>query len=125
VKLAVAEPESQALRAFLNAAGAEAVSLEIADVEVRRALRRLGMGDDAAEDVLSAVTLLRLDERMRGLASRLEPPELRSLDALHLAAALGLGDDLEGVVVYDARLAAAWAGEGLALHAPGAPAPAA
>ena len=30
---------------------------------------------------------------------------LRSLDAIHLASALALAEDLEGIVTYDARLA--------------------
>ncbi|HVB52446.1 MAG TPA: hypothetical protein VND89_12005 [Acidimicrobiales bacterium] len=37
-------------------------------------------------------------------AGRLLPETLRSLDALHLATALEIGDDLEGVVVCDDRL---------------------
>ena len=37
-------------------------------------------------------------------AARLEPQLLRGLDALHLAAALELGDELEGVLTYDQRL---------------------
>ena len=40
-------------------------------------------------------------------AGRLGPTALRSLDAVHLAAALDLGDDLEGMVTYDDRLAEA------------------
>jgi predicted nucleic acid-binding protein len=35
---------------------------------------------------------------------RLQPPALRSLDALHLATALEIGDDLEGLVAYDCQL---------------------
>ena len=43
---------------------------------------------------------------------------MRSLDALHLASALGLGDDLEGVVTYDGRLAEAVAMIGYPVVAP-------
>jgi predicted nucleic acid-binding protein len=32
------------------------------------------------------------------------PPSLRTLDALHLATAMEIGDDLEGMVAYDDRL---------------------
>ena len=48
----------------------------------------------------------------------LEPGRMRSLDALHLTAALELGDDLEGVVTYDGRLAAAVAMTGYPVVAP-------
>ena len=37
----------------------------------------------------------------------LDPVVIRSLDALHLAAALELGDELEGIVTYDRHLAEA------------------
>jgi len=39
-------------------------------------------------------------------AGTLPPPQLRTLDALHLATALELGDDLEGLLTYDDRVAA-------------------
>ena len=38
-------------------------------------------------------------------AAELDASILRSLDALHLASALDLGDDLEGIATYDPRLA--------------------
>ncbi len=52
-------------------------------------------------------------------ASWLDPTLLRSLDAVHLAAALELGDELEGIVTYDDRLAEAAALHGIAVIAPG------
>lgn len=51
-------------------------------------------------------------------AGRLEPAVLRSLDAVHLAAALALGDDLETVVTYDSRLAEAAQSNGIAVTSP-------
>ena len=47
------------------------------------------------------------------------PDGLRSLDAVHLAAALDLGDELQGLVTYDERLAAAAAANGIPVVAPG------
>ncbi len=52
-------------------------------------------------------------------AAILEPEVLRSLDALHLAAALELGDDLDGVVTYDGRLADSARSIGIPVLAPG------
>ena len=43
---------------------------------------------------------------------------MRSLDALHLASALGLGDDLEGVATYDGGLGEAIAMIGYPVVAP-------
>jgi hypothetical protein len=43
---------------------------------------------------------------------------LRTLDAIHVAAALDLGDDLEGMVTYDERLAQAAEQNGIRVTAP-------
>jgi predicted nucleic acid-binding protein len=51
-------------------------------------------------------------------AAALEPAELRTLDALHLASAMSLGDDLDVLVAYDARLATAAADAGIEVVAP-------
>jgi len=51
-------------------------------------------------------------------AGRLDPTLLRSLDAVHLAAALSLGDDLEGIVTYDDRLAEAAQANGVPVVSP-------
>ncbi len=51
-------------------------------------------------------------------AARLGPILLHSLDALHLASALELGDDLESIVCYDERLSQAAAALGIPVTAP-------
>lgn len=51
-------------------------------------------------------------------ASRLPDPALRSLDAIHLATALLVREDVEALMTYDDRLAAAAAAHGLAVTAP-------
>lgn len=52
------------------------------------------------------------------VAGRLDPSILRSLDALHLAAALSLGDELEAMITYDERLAQACRANGVDVLAP-------
>ncbi len=69
--------------------------------------------------VLSGVALIPLDERIAQVAATIDPLMLRTLDAIHLASALSLGG-VEAFVTYDARLAAAAAGAGLAVASPGA-----
>ncbi len=71
-----------------------------------------------ARAVLYSVTLTEVTAALFEQAGRLDPASLRSLDAIHLAAALNLGDDLEGVVTYDERLADAAALNGIAVTAP-------
>ena len=53
-------------------------------------------------------------------AAELDPGVLHTLDALHLAAALLVGDDLEAIVTYDRRLADAAALHGVPVLAPDA-----
>jgi uncharacterized protein len=59
-----------------------------------------------------------IDDPVLDLAAGLEPPALRSLDAIHLATALSLGDDLGAMYVYDERLRAAAIAAGLRAEAP-------
>jgi hypothetical protein len=121
VKLAIPEPESTVLFAWL-AERPERVSSAVARVEVRRALRRAGMPTDAlrrATSVLNAIASIPIDRAVIEAAGELDPPELRSLDAIHLATALSVGADLAGIVTYDERLAAAAARARVEVWAPG------
>jgi predicted nucleic acid-binding protein len=68
--------------------------------------------------VLESVELLALDRSIFASAGHLDPPILRSLDALHLSAALQLGDDLAGMVTYDDRMASAAISHGVEALAP-------
>ena len=67
---------------------------------------------------LDSVTLLEVTTSIFVEAGRLDPALLRSLDAVHLAAALSLGDDLDGIVTYDERLATAAESSGVAVTMP-------
>jgi len=104
VKLVVPEPETKALRELLRS-WPERVSSVVARIEVERAARRIGAGGvRRARTVLSRVALIELDDDVVRTAAALEPPALRTLDAIHLATALSLGEDLGALCAYDARL---------------------
>jgi len=92
----------------------------IAAVELRRAVRRQSerAADDQAELVLGALRLIELDDEMARAAGTAEPPTLRTLDALHLAAALALGDECDAFVSYDTRLNSAAGRAGLEVRSP-------
>jgi predicted nucleic acid-binding protein len=112
VKLVVREAQSDALRRYLRRRR-PLVSSALARTEVLRALLPLGpAGVRRGHDVLARVDLIRISDRVLGAAAVLEPPELRSLDAIHLASALQLGEDLASLVTYDERMAAAAAALG-------------
>jgi predicted nucleic acid-binding protein len=107
VKLAVREPESNALRTHLRRRR-PLVSSALARTEVARAL--LPLGDQAVRrglDVLSTLDLIRINDRTLIVAGELQPPELRSLDAIHLATAQQFDTELNHVVTYDDRMATA------------------
>lgn len=118
VKLVVAEAESDALLAYLNDRPTR-TSCALARVEVVRAVRDHGeVATRRARQLLERVSLLRLDDVLLQAAAELDGPTLRSLDAIHLAAAQALGDGLGDVVTYDHRMASAARGIGLAVSAP-------
>lgn len=118
VKLVVPEPESGALREALRA-WPERVSSVVAEIEVERVARRIGGGAiRRARSVLSRVGLVELDDEVRSSAAALRPPELRTLDAVHLASALSLGKDLGALCAYDQRLAGAAIAAGAILLMP-------
>jgi uncharacterized protein len=107
VKLVVAEPESTALRRYLLRRR-PLVSSALARTEVTRAL--MPSGSEAVSrghEVLRRIQLLRLNDRVLSEAGRMEPTELRSLDAIHLASARQLGPSVKQIVSYDERMAAA------------------
>ena len=120
VKLVSPEAESVALFEFIRSYD-ERLSSVLARVEVHRAVGR-ARGTAAerrrAERILERIALVRIDDAILALASRVLPPDLRSLDAIHLATALSVGDALAGVVTYDDRLARAAGAARLRVFAP-------
>lgn len=105
VKLIVAEAESTALRTFLMEHDARRVSSSLLRAEALRAIRHLGADALAiTREGLRRVDLVGVDDRILDAAGILEPRVLRTLDAIHLATALTLGDDLESIVTYDDRM---------------------
>ena len=118
MKLVVAESESEALRAALADQGVP-ISCALARVEVVRASApALPDGAARARRVLLAMRLVRLDDELLERAAGLRPVTLRSLDAIHLAAALSLGSALSALITYDDRLARAATAVGVAVTAP-------
>lgn len=109
VKLAVREPETPALEAELIRWPLRATS-SITAIEVRRATARAReqqrwvLPPRDVTSLLSATVEMVLTDHLRQIASTLAPPELRTLDAIHVASALALGTDLAAVVTYDLRM---------------------
>ena len=68
--------------------------------------------------VLDRVHLIRLDDSLLDTAATLEARVLRSLDAIHLAAAQRVAAELEVLVTYDQRMAEAATALGFVVQAP-------
>ena len=106
VKLLFFEPESAALRSWWDAVDDQVVSSDLLRTELLRVTRRVDSEQmTRARGLLDSLILLKVSTAVCERAVMLDPVVLRSLDALHLAAALELGDEVEGVVTYDRRLA--------------------
>jgi len=124
VKLVIPEPETPALVAALTPKTL-LVASALLEVEALRATRR-ARGEDgatAARTQLAGVRLLPLTDQIRRRACELEPPTLRSLDAIHIATALDLGERLACMYAYDVRMATAASDAGLRVCAPTAEQP--
>ena len=118
-KLVVAEPASEALASWAAAHETQVIASDLLRTELLRATRRAAPDRmQRARSVLDALTLFNLTSATFERAATLDPEELRSLDALHLAAALELGDELDGIATYDDRIAAAASLYGVAVIAP-------
>ncbi len=126
VKLVRDEPESPALRSFVD--DASLISSELVLTEVPRAIRRAVAFDPRlimdvlmarAADLTSAVALLPIDRALLLAAGAFAEPALRALDAIHIASAVDVSP-LDGFLTYDERQAAAARLAGLRTVSPGA-----
>ncbi len=106
VKLLIVEPESMELRQWIR--GRDLASSDLLRTEARRAVA----GEPAevrrnCERLLDEIPKIRLVPAVLDRAGELPGQGLRSLDAIYLACALRLGDDLSGIISYDVRQLAA------------------
>lgn len=121
IKLVLDERESADLELWLSGRSHEPlVSSELATVEVIRSIRRLNPPSlTVARAILGPLSLIPLSNRVVEGAADLPDPLLRSLDALHLASALTVVEELTTFVTYDRRLSAAATAAGLDVIHPG------
>lgn len=118
-KLVVAEAETTALSTYLLDQPVAPVASDLTRTELLRATRRVAPAQaPTARAVLDTFTILTVSTSLFEQAAILDPPELRTLDSLHLACALSLGDDLDHLITYDHRLAEAAASLGISALSP-------
>jgi uncharacterized protein len=120
VKLFKAERETEAFRAALVDWPLQ-VSSELIRVEAICTARRLGDENTLrrADAALEQITLVPLSPEIIELATDSYAPPLRAMDAIHLATALTMREDIGALFVYDGDLHAAAEVRGLNPLAPG------
>jgi predicted nucleic acid-binding protein len=107
VKLVVPEYESSALRAEL-ARWPRRVSSALTRAELVRACARVdSAARDRARELLVGLSLVSVTDRVLEEATGVRPVSLRTLDAIHVATALALGEALGALITYDERMAEA------------------
>ena len=120
IKLLVEESHSKAFAAFYDAhADAEWASSALLRIELTRAVTRaMPTLLPDARDLLLAFSFVAIDDDIVEAAMNEPDRGLRSLDAIHLATARILGEDLDALVSYDDRLLQAATDAGLATASP-------
>ena len=133
IKLVRADGQSAALGAFIETRPSTRwFTSELARTELARTVRRVNHDDRGrlanearlraelshVERLWDRLDLIAVSTRVLTEAAALEQPFLRTLDAIHLAAATSLRTGLSAFVTYDKRLAAAAGEIGLPVLSP-------
>ena len=116
VKLLVEEPESVALAQYLDQPNVETVACLLLETELRRFAVQHAIPQQEVTAILDTISLFDMPHSLYYEAGILPGRQLRSLDALHLVAAVRLATDV--IVSYDNRLQEAAADLGLGILAP-------
>lgn len=115
--LLIDQAESPALLDWLDQTRADLVSTDLLETELRRVAVREGFAQSDVTRLLDGVGLAALHRAVYRSAGFLPMPYLRTLDALHLEAAMRL--DVLAILTYDHRLGEAARSAGFDVIAPG------
>lgn len=119
VKLVVREANSAEAQRWAELHDESLFSSDLLRTEALRTARRYSpRAVLEARSRLDVITIISVTTDIFERAAELDQQVLRSLDALHLASALTLGDELEGIATYDDRLSDAAATIGVPVVAP-------
>jgi predicted nucleic acid-binding protein len=117
VKLVLVEPESVAMERWYVESDRVLTSL-VGIIETRRAVARRPYDATQLENVVGRIEILGINGRLAQSAALIMQTEVRTLDAIHLATAIGIGASLTSFVTYDERLAGAARALGLPVVSP-------
>ena len=118
MKLVMPEPESPALRDHLRQWRVRVSATLLCTEALRTAARAAPVRLQAVRRQLLGLVLIDVDRDLLYRAGTLAPAEMRTLDAVHVAAALSVGDELGELITYDTRMGLAARAHGLAVTSP-------
>jgi len=105
VKLVVEELESPALREALRDRPRRVCSaIALIEVHLAAARRSPAPSSGRVRAILAGLTLIPVDQLTLETAAGLGEYRVGALDAIHLATAMSLGEDLDSFIAYDERL---------------------
>ena len=118
VKLIVTESESQELRSFLSQVS-DLISSNIARLEVAR-FRNVYLDSHPIRSLEDRLSYISMTNSLVSLSIALGLPRItRALDAIHLASAFWMRDEIVGIITYDQKMSSAATKLGLPTFSPG------
>ena len=119
LKYVFAEPERPAM---IKALTSQAISSELARLEVKRAVFRINPRDiELANEELSRINFVSISNQVLTVAESFTGSvTLATLDAIHVATAITLGHQIEGIITYDKQMISNAAVMGIKVLSPGA-----
>ena len=119
LKYVFAEPERPAM---VKALTSQAISSELARLEVKRAVYRINPKDIAlANEELSRVNFVSISNQVLTVAESFTGSvTLATLDAIHVATAISLGNQIDGIITYDKQMVTNAGLMGIKVLSPGA-----
>ena len=119
LKYVFAEPERTAM---VKALTSQAISSELARLEVKRAVFRINPKDiELANEELSRINFVSISNQVLTVAESFTGSvTLATLDAIHVATAITLGHQIEGIITYDKQMISNAAVMGIKVLSPGA-----
>ena len=119
LKYVFAEPERPAM---IKALTSQAISSELARLEVKRAVFRINPKDiDLTNEELSRINFVSISNQVLTVAESFTGSvTLATLDAIHVATAITLGHQIEGIITYDKQMISNAAVMGIKVLSPGA-----
>ncbi|MDR1852990.1 MAG: type II toxin-antitoxin system VapC family toxin [Propionibacteriaceae bacterium] len=120
LKLVFFEPGSEELRGSKEPNDLWVTS-DLARTEVGRAVKHAGVvgAEETTLQVMRGLGVITITNEIFVAAGRMGPDVLRSLDAIHIAAACSLGSSLDRLITYDLRMADAARANGIVVVSPG------